>query len=334
VPADAIPPLTTHTAFTQWEFAPVVTAGVIVAAVIYLIGVVVVRRRHPLGPWPLRWTVSFLAGNAVIVIATQSSIGAYDDVLFWIHMVQHVLLLMVAPPLLLLGRPVTLLLHATRNPVHTTVKRIVRSAPINVITFPLLGVLLYIATVVGTHLTDFMNVTLQHPVAHDLEHVLYLVVGYLYFLPLIGREPIRWRLSFTTRLFLLVLAMPVDTFTGVVLTQTNHELFPAYAGRRNWGPSLVADLHAGGAVMWIGGDFVMLVMVLILFAGVARSRRPLDGGAWVESARQNSLAGGTLAGAASQALDDDEAQLAAYNSYLQTLGGDSHLQSRGGDDAT
>ena len=331
MPADAIPPLTTHTAFTQWEFAPVVSVGVIVAAVIYLVGVVVVKRRHPKGQWPIRWTVSFLAGNAVIVIATQSSLGAYDDVLFWIHMVQHVLLLMVAPPLLLLGRPVTLLLHATRNPVHTTVKRIVRSAPINVITFPLLGVLLYIATVVGTHLTDFMNVTLQHPVAHDLEHVLYLVVGYLYFLPLIGREPIRWRLSFTTRLFLLVLAMPVDTFTGVVLTQTNHELFPAYVGRRNWGPSLVADLHAGGAAMWIGGDFVMLVMVLILFAGAARSRRPLDGGAWVESARQNSLAGGALAGATSQALDDDEAQLAAYNSYLQTLGSDPRLQSRGGD---
>ena len=351
MPADDIPPLTTHTAFTQWEFAPVVTAGVIVAAVIYLVGVVAVRHRHPAGQWPLRWTASFLAGNAVIVIATQSSLGAYDDVLFWIHMVQHVLLLMVAPPLLLLGRPVTLLLHATRNPVHATVKRTVRSTPISVITFPLVGVLVYIATVVGTHLTGFMNVSLQHPVVHDLEHVLYLVVGYLYFLPLIGREPIRWRLSFTTRLFLLVLAMPVDTFTGVVLTQTNHELFPAYVGRRNWGPSLVADLHAGGAVMWIGGDFVMLVMLLVLFGGVARSRRPLDGGAWVESARQNSLAGGALSGATSQALDDDEAQLAAYNSYLQTLGeshlqshggdshlqshgGDSHLQSHGGDDAT
>ncbi len=83
--------------------------------------------------------------------------------------------------------------------------------------------------------------------------------------------------------------------------------------------------------MWIGGDFVMLVMLLILFGGAARSRRPLDGGAWVESARQNSLAGGALAGVASQALDDDEAQLAAYNSYLQTLGGESNLQSLPGD---
>ena len=336
MPADDVPPLTTHTAFTQWEFAPVVTVGVVAVTLAYLLGVIMVRRRHPLGPWPVRWTLSFVAGNAVIVIATQSSIGAYDDVLFWIHMVQHVLLLMVAPPLLLLGRPVTLLLHATRNPTHTAVKRFVRSKAISVITFPLLGAALYIATVVGTHLTGFMNLTLQHPVVHDLEHVLYLVVGYLYFLPLVGREPIRWRLSFTTRLFLLVLAMPVDTFTGVVLTQTNHILFPAYAGRRDWGPSLIADLHAGGAVMWIGGDFVMLVMLLVLIAGAARSKRPLDGGAWVEAARVNSLAGGALAGssAASQALDDDDAQLAAYNSYLQTLGGDPHLQSRGGDDAS
>jgi cytochrome c oxidase assembly factor CtaG len=327
VPADDIPPLTTHTAFTQWEFAPVVSIGVVVVALAYVLGVVAVRRRHPLGPWPLRWTASFLAGSAVVVIATQSSIGAYDDVLFWVHMVQHVLLLMVAPPLLLLGRPVTLLLHATRNPAHSAVKRFVRSQLVSTVTFPLLGVVLYIATVVATHLTGFMNLTLQHPFAHDLEHVLYLVVGYLYFLPLIGREPIKWRLAFTTRLFLLVLAMPVDTFTGVVLTQANHELFPAYVGRRTWGPSLVADLHAGGAVMWIGGDFVMLVMVLVLFAGAARSRRPLDGGAWVEAARVNSLSdrGALTPGAVSgqPQVDDDDAQLAAYNAYLETLSHES-----------
>ncbi|HEY0869107.1 MAG TPA: cytochrome c oxidase assembly protein [Acidothermaceae bacterium] len=327
MPADDIAPLTTHTAFTQWEFAPIVSVGVVVVALAYVLGVVVVRRRHPLGPWPVRWTASFLSGCAVIVIATQSSIGAYDDVLFWIHMVQHVLLLMVAPPLLLLGRPVTLLLHATRNPAHSAVKRFVRSRVVNAVTFPLLGVVLYIATVVGTHLTGFMNLTLQHPVAHDLEHVVYIVVGYLYFLPLIGREPIKWRLSFTTRLFLLVLAMPVDTFTGVVLTQANHELFPAYVGRRNWGPSLVADLHAGGAVMWIGGDFVMLVMLLVLFAGAARSRQSLDGGAWIEAARANSLSDrGALTtgpGSGPSQVDDNDAQLAAYNAYLATLG-DEH----------
>ena len=166
-----------------------------------------------------------------------------------------------------------------------------------------------------------MNLTLQHPFAHDLEHVLYLVVGYLYFLPLIGREPIKWRLSFTTRLFLLVLAMPVDTFTGVVLTQANHELFPAYVGRRNWGPSLVADLHAGGAVMWIGGDFVMLVMVLVLFAGAARSRQSARRRCVDRSrARRTASAIAGHFGQSARKVDDDDAQLAAYNAYLADVG--------------
>ena len=91
---------------------------------------------------------------------------------------------------------------------------------------------------------------------------------------------------------------------------------------------MIADLHAGGAVMWIGGDFVMLVMLLVLFAGVARSKRPLDGGAWVEAARVNSLAGGALAVSGQPQVDDDDAQLAAYNAYLQTLG-DSEPGSKG-----
>ena len=72
--------------------------------------------------------------------------------------------------------------------------------------------------------------------------------------------------------------------------------------------------------MWIGGDFVMLVMLVVLFAGAARSKRPLDGGAWVEAARVNSLAGGALAVSGQPQVDDDDAQLAAYNSYLQNLG--------------
>jgi putative copper resistance protein D len=312
------PPLTGHTALTTWEFAPVVTAGLVVVAVGYLALVWRVRRDHPVRPWPVARTFSFLAGLCVIAVATQSSIGAYDDVLFWVHMWQHLLLLMVAPPLLLLGQPITLVLHATRNPVHTFVKQIVRSRIVSGLTFPPFGVALYIVTVVGTHLTSFMNVALTHAVAHDAEHALYLVAGYLYFLPLIGREPIRWRLSFPTKLFLLVLAMPVDTFTGVVLNQTNHELFPAYVGRRDWGPTLVGDLHAGGAVMWIGGDAIMLVMVLALFAGVLRGRAQLDAGRWLEAARTHRF--DELAPSGSDNADDD-ARLAAYNAYLARLGG-------------
>lgn len=315
------PPLTLHTAFTEWEFAPVVTAGVLAVALLYGFGVWRVRRDHPKRPWPWLRSCSFLAGLVTIVVATQSSIGAYDDVLFWIHMWQHLLLLMVAPVFLLLGQPITLLLHASRNPLHTWTKRVVRSRVVSAITFPAVGVVVYIATVVGTHLTGFMNLTLEHPLVHDLEHVLYLLAGYLYFLPLIGKEPIRWRLSFTGQLFLLVLAMPVDTFTGVVLLQTNHELFPAYAGRRTWGPSLVDDLHAGGASMWIGGDAIMFVIIVATFITVLHSRRGLDAGRWLESARDSRFSEltGTAVSTAAGATDEDDDRLTAYNDYLARL---------------
>ena len=92
----------------------------------------------------------FLGGLAAVVIATQSGIGAYDDVLFWDHMVQHLMLIMVAPPLLVAGQPVTLLLHASRNPLHTWSKKVLRSTVLAAITWPVFGVVLYVGVIVGT----------------------------------------------------------------------------------------------------------------------------------------------------------------------------------------
>ena len=101
--SEALPPLSVAELVTRWQFAPVVTGFVVAVAGLYLWGVLRVRRRHPARPWPLPRTALFLGGLAVVVIATESGIGSYDDVLFWDHMVQHLLLLMVAPPLLVLG---------------------------------------------------------------------------------------------------------------------------------------------------------------------------------------------------------------------------------------
>jgi cytochrome c oxidase assembly factor CtaG len=332
--AAPLAPLTAHTAFTEWQFAPVVTAGVGLLAVLYLIGVVRVRRRHPKNPWPVLRTLSFLLGLAAIVIATQSSIGAYDDVLFSIHMVQHLMLIMVAPPLMVAGRPVTLLLHASRNPVHSWTKAIIRSRVVTALTCPPVAAVIYAATIVGTHLTGFMNLTLQHEQLHNAEHILYLVAGYLYFLPLLGSEPIRWKMSFPTRFLLLALSMPIDTFVGVVLLQANKELFPAYAKTgRTWGPSLLSDLHLGGAVMWVGGDAIMFLLVLCVFMVFLRDKRAHGSmGDWLEGARSQALHdnaehAGLTAPARSnlrrgQTVDDDE-HLVAYNAYLARLGSSS-----------
>jgi cytochrome c oxidase assembly factor CtaG len=328
--ADPSVPLTAHTAFSEWQSAPIVTASTAALAVLYAVGIWRVRRRHPARPWPVLRSLSFYAGLATLIIATQSSIGAYDDVLFSIHMVQHLMLIMVAPALLVVGRPVTLLLHASRNPLHSWTKAVIRSRVVTALTCPPVAALIYAATIIGTHLTGFMNLTLEHPNVHNAEHVLYLVAGYLYFLPLIGSEPIRWKMSFPTRFLLLALTMPVDTFVGVVILQANRELFPAYADTgRTWGPSLLSDLHAGGAIMWVGGDAIMFALILCVFIGFLRDKRAHGSmGDWLEGARSQALQDAVAqAGVAApersnrrrgQTVDDDE-HLAAYNAYLAKL---------------
>jgi cytochrome c oxidase assembly factor CtaG len=175
----ALPPVSVPELVGRWQFAPVVTGLVVLAAGLYLWGVLRVRRRHPARPWPWYRTELFLSGLAVVVIATESGIGSYDDVLFWDHMVQHLLLLMVAPPLLVVGEPATLLLHASRNPVHTWTKKVLRSRVVTWLTWPPFGVALYIGVIVGTRLTSFMTVVLAYETVHNAEHALFLFAGEL-----------------------------------------------------------------------------------------------------------------------------------------------------------
>jgi putative copper resistance protein D len=268
-------PLSAGDALTSWQFAPLVSALLILVAAAYLAAVVTARR------WPARRAAAFLLGLAVIAVATQSSIGVYDDVLFSAHMVQHLLLIMVAPPLLILGRPATLLLRATRGRPRARVRAALRSVPVSWLTWPPVAVMLYAAAVTGTHLTPLMNLVLENAAVHDAEHALYLVVGYLYFLPIVGSEPIRRRVSVFGRYLLLLVTMPVDTLVGVVLMLAPRELFPAYArAGRTWGPSLLTDLHQGGLVMFAGSDLIMaglaVTLAAVLVRGSSRSGLPGD----------------------------------------------------------
>jgi cytochrome c oxidase assembly factor CtaG len=337
--SSTLPPFGWGEAVTNWQFAPVVTGFTVVLAAAYLWGALRVRKRHPRRPWPIGRIILFLLGLLVINVATQSGIGTYDDTLFWDHMIQHLMLIMIAPPLLVSGQPVTLLLHASRNPLHTWVKKIIRSKPVTWITWPPLAVAAYTATIVGTHLTGFMNLVTEHDAVHQSEHVLYLIVGYLYFLPLVGREPIKWKVSYPLRLLLLFIAMPVDAFTGVVLGSYQTDPFVPM-DPRSWGPSALNDLHEGGAVMWIGGAAVMFVVIMLtFFAWTRETRSSASTMGWLEVARRASMADriaevmpagpaasqagerGTGQGARIADVDEDEDQLAAYNAYLARISG-------------
>jgi cytochrome c oxidase assembly factor CtaG len=338
-----LPPFGWQAILDHWEFAPVVTAIAAVAAALYLWGAWRVARRHPARPWPWWRTAMFLGGLAVVVVATESGIGAYDDVLFWDHMIQHLMLIMIAPPLLVVGQPFTLLLHASRNPLHTWAKRVMRSRVVSFLTWPPFGLAAYAAAIVGTHLTGLMGLVMTNPALHNAEHALYLVVGYLFFLPIFGREPIRWRVSYPIRLLVLILVMPVDTFTGLVLGYATTGMPGMSAsGRPAGAPSPVEDVHWGGAVMWIGGGAIMLAFIMIVFLLWSRDDLAATRGhGWLETVRKSNFdelvathathdkvgvaseAGTKAATAASGGIDDDE-HLAAYNAYLARLNQPGH----------
>jgi putative copper resistance protein D len=328
-----LPPFGLPAVFTHWQLAPVVTGGSAVLAVLYGWGVVRVARRHPARPWPLWRALLFGAGLLVVVFATQSGLGVYDDLLFYDHMIQHVLLLMVAPALLIAGQPLTLLLHASRNPLHTWAKRVIRSPAASFLTWPVFGAVAYAAAVMISHLTAVASYTDQSPAWHDAEHAVFVVVGYLFYLPILGTEPIRWRLSYPVRFALLLLLMPIDTFTGVALGYASINSPGVPAGPRpSWAPDRLSDLHSGGAVMWIAGDGIMFALMMIVFMMWTRDQRSAGSGrSYVERARHENLAAMVAAGrprvapdlaaqpvAESRTIDDDE-HLAAYNEYLARL---------------
>ena len=135
-----------------------------------------------------------------------------------------------------------------------------------------------------------MGLVMTNPALHNAEHALYLVVGYLFFLPILGSEPIRWRLSYPIRFVMLVVAMPVDTFTGLVLGTENTPIKGMTEARPAGSAGPVADLHAGGAVMWIGGDAIMLGFMMLVFLMWAHADRvgTVNRG-WLETVRTSSF---------------------------------------------
>ena len=174
-------------------------------------------------------------------------------------MVQHLLLIMVAAPLFAISSPIDLSWRASTGPLHERFTGVLRSRAASVLGHPGVAFVAYAVLIPLTHLTVWYNYTLEHPAIDDVEHLIFLGLGYLFWRQIFGSDPNRYRLHPALKFGYLFLAIPIDTFTGLSLDQRSHEMFPAYlAFHRTWGPSLVDDLHIGGVLMWVAGDTLML----------------------------------------------------------------------------
>lgn len=280
--------------------------------------IAMVRRSRTTGVGWSRWaTVSWFAGVAVLLLSVHSSIEAYGHALLWLHMIQHLLLIMVVPILLIWGQPVRLWLD-----------RAPRGRLVRWLTFPVLTVGLYTAVLVGTHLTGFQEAMATQPVVHHSEQIMYLVSGYLLFWPVAGSEASPWQVPHIVRFALLGLAMGADTLVGVALMLTSYPLAPDTALMRpGWGPSLLADQNLAGAIMWVGGDVLMMLLMLAVVAQWSATGSRARLGDWLESARRQALAGvgsasrgdDNMTVGVSSDVDDDEEARQAYNRMLAAL---------------
>ena len=246
-----------HFFSSQFDFVPV--ALIVTALVLYLWGVRRHNALHPRHPWSAGKTAAWIGALVTTAIAIFSFVGVYDRELFWDHMAQHLLFIMVAAPLFAIASPLELAWKATTGTPHLVVTEALRSPVAKFFGHPAVAFVLYAVLIPVSHLTTWYNYTLQNESVHNLEHLAFLLVGYLFWRQIFGNDPNCYRLHPALQFFYLFLAIPIDTFTGLSLAGETKEIFPAYlATHRAWGPSYVNDLHVGGSIMWVVGDTLML----------------------------------------------------------------------------
>ena len=315
-PIAYLPPLDVRRAVRSWQADAVYDVAAGLALLGYAVGAVVYRRRTG-SRWPVARVASWLFGLLLLVIATSSAMAVYDMTLFGAHMLQHLLLIMVIPAFLVLGRPLTLamaLSPSTRSVAQHRAWHYVFSAPT--------ALALYTVVLVGSHLTGVMADVMRHPWAGQLEHAVYLLAGTVFFAAAVGNAPVRWRLSYPGRLFMVMAAMVVDAFVGIVLLQSTTPI--ATLAHPGWGPSLISDTHIGGALMWVVGDGLMAVVPVCVYLAWARvSDQRVETAGWFERARVGLAVSRDTAtshaGYDDTGYDDDDAQLDAYNRWLASL---------------
>ena len=266
------PPFTGGRVFTAWELDPFLTLLTVAVAGLYLFGV---WRMHERGDrWPAVRTLSFVVlGMGGLFFATSSGLGAYDDTLLSVHMVQHMILTMLVPLFLALGAPVTLMLRTLPTVPRRWLLGALHSRVAAVLSFAPLTFLLFVISPWALYFTGWYDASLRSDLVHELMHLHLVLVGSLFFWPLVGIDPVPGRVGYPFRLLLLVLTLPFHAFLGVtIMNQQTLIAGPWYrALPMSWLPSPAADQHLAGGILWGSGDLVAIVFLAVLFTQWARS---------------------------------------------------------------
>lgn len=255
-----------------WTFEPLPTLAIAIAIIAWTWAVRRVDAAHPGNPVPRRRSVYFGLGMAALAFALLSGIEAYDTTLFSVHMVQHLLLTLVAAPFIALAAPITLLLRVSTPGVRKRwILPVLHSRVMRVLAFPVVAWVAFAGMMWVSHFSPLFDAALEDAFIHQVEHALFLGTALLFWWPAVAADPVPWRMTHPARALYHFLMMPQNTFLAVVILGAGTVLYPHYETlERAWGPTPLEDQRLAAGIMWIVGDTVFLIGVLAILWGWMR----------------------------------------------------------------
>lgn len=255
-----------------WQFDVPMILGLALATWAYFAAMRLVNRAHPSNRWPVRRTVAFLVAIGALAVALLSAIDALSDDLLTVHMIQHLLLVSVAAPLLAASGIGTLALRVASPELRKGVLLpFLHSRFVSAVTFPVVGALAFVFVLWGSHFSELYNLALVDEGVHAFEHLLYLGIAALFWWPLLSPDPIRWRLHPGAKVGALLIQLPPMSFLAVLILSASRPLYPAYLGRpEQFGIDVLTDQQIAGSLMWVFNDFAFLIPAGFLFLKFVR----------------------------------------------------------------
>jgi putative membrane protein len=249
----------TSSLLTDWTWEPSVLIGLTVLLGAYGYKARIARRRHALGP-PLTRSQStaFVLSVGVLVLALLSPIDDISDTyLFSIHMVQHLLLASLWPPLMLAAIPGWMIAPVMRRPSA--------AALVSVCTAPVVAILIFNLDIYGWHLPPLYNLTLQNEEVHILEHLSFMLSGLIVWWPILSPLP-EQRLSYPGQVLYLFASGMFMMVLGILFTFSPVVFYTAYNSAPHlWGMSRQTDQQIGGLIMWYPGNVPYAVVLVTAF---------------------------------------------------------------------
>lgn len=263
---------------TSWTWEPDLLIGLGLAAGLYAAGWkwVPQEERSQLAPWRA-WC--FGAGLLAVATALLSPISTLSGALLFMHMNQHMLLLLSAP-LLLLGNPLLPVRWALPAPARLWLERLfARGQPLERLfyffTHPAVAALLYVGAIGIWHLPTYYDAALGNGLLHEIEHLFFLGTSILFWWTVVYDGGERRRLGYGIGVLYLAAPMLEGNAIGAVLTFASQPLFSTYAeAPRLWGFSVMQDQQLAGLIMWVPGSLLYVIpMILFLTRMVQKEER-------------------------------------------------------------